>query len=85
MVTKRACGSASATSRNPPDECRYLGASYGAPVAYRFAQMYPERVGSMALAGVARQLPDHALGHGNNAPKRGRAGQIAGPVVPMEP
>ena len=36
-----------------------FGASYGAPVAYRFAQMYPERVGSMTLAGVARQLPDH--------------------------
>jgi pimeloyl-ACP methyl ester carboxylesterase len=54
-----------------------FGASYGAPVAYRFAQMYPERVGSMALAGVARQLPDHVRARTAGTLEIVRAGRLA--------
>ncbi len=54
-----------------------FGASYGAPVAYRFAQMYPERVCSMALAGVARQMPDHVRARTAGTMEIVRAGRLA--------
>jgi pimeloyl-ACP methyl ester carboxylesterase len=54
-----------------------FGASYGAPVAYQFAQMYPESVGSMALAGVARRLPDDVRAGTASTLELVRAGRLA--------
>jgi pimeloyl-ACP methyl ester carboxylesterase len=34
-----------------------VSASYGSPIAYRFAQLFPERVGRIVLAGVMRAIP----------------------------
>jgi pimeloyl-ACP methyl ester carboxylesterase len=36
-----------------------VSASYGSPIAYRLAQRHPERVTSMVLAGVMREIPGH--------------------------
>jgi pimeloyl-ACP methyl ester carboxylesterase len=36
-----------------------VSASYGSPIAYRLAQLHPERVTSMVLAGVMREIPSH--------------------------
>jgi pimeloyl-ACP methyl ester carboxylesterase len=34
-----------------------ISASYGSPIAYRLAQLHPERVERVALAGVMREIP----------------------------
>lgn len=36
-----------------------VAASYGTPTAFRLAQLHPERVGRVALAGTMRRIPDH--------------------------
>jgi pimeloyl-ACP methyl ester carboxylesterase len=34
-----------------------VAASYGSPIAYRFAQLYPEAVDRLVLAGVMKEIP----------------------------
>ena len=34
-----------------------LGISYGTPIAYTFAQLYPHKVNRMILAGVMKEIP----------------------------
>jgi len=36
-----------------------VGASYGSPIAYRLAQLWPERLSRMVLAGVMKKVPEH--------------------------
>ncbi len=36
-----------------------VGASYGSPIAYRMAQLWPERLFRMVLAGVMKKVPEH--------------------------
>ena len=36
-----------------------VAASYGTPAAYRFAQLAPDRVGRVVLAGTTKELPQH--------------------------
>ena len=54
-------------SESAADLCRLLdieryhiiGCSYGSPVAYALAQLFPERVARMVLTGVMREIPSH--------------------------
>ena len=39
-----------------------VAASYGTPAAHRLAQLHPDRVGRVALAGTMRELPRHLRG-----------------------
>ena len=41
------------------DRINIVAASYGTPAAYRFAQLHPERVGRIVLAGTMKEIPDH--------------------------
>ena len=36
-----------------------VAASYGTPAAYRLAQLHPDRVARVVLAGTMRQIPPH--------------------------
>jgi pimeloyl-ACP methyl ester carboxylesterase len=36
-----------------------IAASYGTPIAYRFAKLHPDRVQGMVLAGTMKELPSH--------------------------
>jgi pimeloyl-ACP methyl ester carboxylesterase len=38
-------------------EVDIVSASYGSPIAYRFAQLFPERTGRLVLAGVMKEIP----------------------------
>jgi pimeloyl-ACP methyl ester carboxylesterase len=38
-------------------QCDVVSASYGSPIAYRFAQLFPEAVGRLVLAGVMKEIP----------------------------
>ncbi len=39
------------------DRVHVVAASYGSPIAYRFAQLYPEAVDRLVLGGVMREIP----------------------------
>ena len=41
------------------DRINIVAASYGTPAAYRFAQLYPDRVEQIVLAGTMKEIPDH--------------------------
>jgi pimeloyl-ACP methyl ester carboxylesterase len=41
------------------DRVSIVAASYGTPVAYRFAQLHPDRVERIVLAGTMREIPEH--------------------------
>jgi pimeloyl-ACP methyl ester carboxylesterase len=41
------------------DRINIVAASYGTPVAYRLAQMHPDRLGRIVLAGTMREIPPH--------------------------
>ena len=41
------------------DRINIVAASYGTPAAFRLAQLYPDRVGRVALAGTMKEIPAH--------------------------
>lgn len=43
------------------DRVYLIAASYGSPVAYRFAQREPERVAKLVLAGIMKEIPERRI------------------------
>jgi pimeloyl-ACP methyl ester carboxylesterase len=41
------------------EQINVIAASYGTPTAFRFAQLHPERVGKVVLAGTMKEIPRH--------------------------
>jgi len=40
-------------------KCCLMAASYGAPIAYRFAQKYPQVLSGLVLGGTMKEIPSH--------------------------
>jgi pimeloyl-ACP methyl ester carboxylesterase len=61
-----------------------ISASYGSPIAYRFAQLYPERVERLVLAGVMKEIPSEfraRTAHTLTTLAEGRMSDFASEVV----
>jgi pimeloyl-ACP methyl ester carboxylesterase len=58
------------------DRVHVAGFSYGSVIAYRLAQLHPERLRRLALVGAASTLPDEVIAASLDAVALGEAGKL---------